>query len=574
MTGLGTSESSRPSAARPGVDWHGASGFPQLKRRFIKDPIWGNVELFEWEKELLNHFLINRLHSIVQNSGAFRVYPGLKYSRFCHTVGVLHVATEIFVNVVLNSDEAGLSQLRSEAVRADRICEPPAKEMLHQTMPRFIRCVPDYAVLLAFTRVGALLHDIGHLPYSHVFERALHGFLLKHSVRDVTATGPVDGEATLRGLKEWYADASTRGQKLHELLGERFSRLFAEEFSSEPGRSVVRGAVALLHEGDWPAAKSILVGPMDADRIDFVRRDTTFSGLQDTAVDSGRLFACYELSEYGDGPEHRWGVRPNRRGTSEGEKLIWERFQDYKYIISHHKVHFFDEVLERLIIRLLEDGSLDSFLSDLHGLIFAEHPSTLNDRVKTVMLLKSILLKFDDPWLDVSLREAYVRAAERHDDSSKLFVRLFEGLSEKRDFFKTAFKRDEDFYGTYREIYPEILRPALRQAVVMSLQTLKYRIEAETHEKFGRIVVVGDRASKAQHGLQDEETAAFFGVGELQDFLTRKMRQAALFNVWVDSPINSEVGDCKDLLKFVAERTMNYVEEAVLKQPRLPITND
>jgi hypothetical protein len=46
------------------------------KRRLIKDPVWGNLELFSWEGRLVNHFLFNRLHNIVQNSSAYKVYPG------------------------------------------------------------------------------------------------------------------------------------------------------------------------------------------------------------------------------------------------------------------------------------------------------------------------------------------------------------------------------------------------------------------------------------------------------------------------------------------------------------------
>src|SRR5260370_13421708 len=86
-----------------------------IKRRFIKDPIWGNIELLPWEATLLNHFLVNRLHHIIQNSCAYLVYPGLRYSRFVHSIGVMHVATQMFVNVLTNSDEIYLQKLLNES---------------------------------------------------------------------------------------------------------------------------------------------------------------------------------------------------------------------------------------------------------------------------------------------------------------------------------------------------------------------------------------------------------------------------------------------------------------------------
>ena len=72
------------------------------KRHFIADPIWGQIELFPWETKILNHFVFNRLHDVMQNSCAYKVYPGLKYSRFLHSIGVLHTATEIFTNCIIN----------------------------------------------------------------------------------------------------------------------------------------------------------------------------------------------------------------------------------------------------------------------------------------------------------------------------------------------------------------------------------------------------------------------------------------------------------------------------------------
>src|ERR1022692_2530631 len=70
------------------------------KRRHIKDPVWQSILVLGWEKILIDHPVFHRLNNILQNSSGFRVYPGLKVSRFLHSLGAMHVATKIFTNVL------------------------------------------------------------------------------------------------------------------------------------------------------------------------------------------------------------------------------------------------------------------------------------------------------------------------------------------------------------------------------------------------------------------------------------------------------------------------------------------
>ena len=73
--------------------------------KLVKDPLWGSIALLPWEQRITRHPAFTRLHSIVQNSSAYKVYPALKVSRFIHTLGVMQVVTRIFEETLSQSEE-------------------------------------------------------------------------------------------------------------------------------------------------------------------------------------------------------------------------------------------------------------------------------------------------------------------------------------------------------------------------------------------------------------------------------------------------------------------------------------
>ena len=105
----------------------------------IKDPVYGYVYLSESEKNLVDSFPMQRLHRLRQLAGAEYVYPGANHTRFEHSIGTMHLAHRL-------TDNPNLSQHLDEG----------EMEMIH---------------------CAALLHDVGHGPFSHVFEHLLEKFL-------------------------------------------------------------------------------------------------------------------------------------------------------------------------------------------------------------------------------------------------------------------------------------------------------------------------------------------------------------------------------------------------------------
>ena len=526
------------------------------KRRLIKDPVWGNIELFSWETDLINHFIFNRLHNIVQNSSGYRAYPALKYSRFLHTIGVTHVVTQLLINSLINSPKHLLDDFKKEADQATEKLGSIAEEVLAEITALY-PCAAEFASLLAVLRMTALLHDIGHLPYSHVFENALEGFLTANL--DGVFDFDIQTIAKRDKLKDALHPPSTSSDneptKAHEIIGLMLAGELATEVGSAISRALIHEAIRILRDDGYPIATTFIKGTIDADRIDFVRRDGAFSGLFDSAVDYDRLFKLYTLAEVSrkqsmpelPNPVRHIVARPSLRAISESEKLLWERFQDYKYIVVHHKVHLYDEIVENILVQMMAAGYLNSFLDNIYYLFRGNNQRSLSGKRQQVYFLLAILLEFDDPWIENCIRGLYKKAILLAEDADiKTYRPLFEAYVEDREKFKTLFKSDDEFWADCKTFAPRLLTLRINIAEIglssnkrayffRALYGAKYKLQKLLQEEMGFAVLIGPTDKKVNYGIKNDEWAQFYGVEDLTEFLKAKKHDTMLFNCWYDS---------------------------------------
>ena len=107
----------------------------------IRCPIHGFIGLNEWEKRVVDNPVFQRLRRIRQLAWTDHVYPSAMHSRFEHSLGVMHVATRLFDSIVSNSSEI-------------------LKSVYGYTDLGLLRDRQK-------VRLAALLHDVGHSPFSH-----------------------------------------------------------------------------------------------------------------------------------------------------------------------------------------------------------------------------------------------------------------------------------------------------------------------------------------------------------------------------------------------------------------------
>jgi putative nucleotidyltransferase with HDIG domain len=181
----------------------------------IRDPIHNFVVLPDGFVPLLNTRVLQRLRRIRQLAMADLVYPGALHTRFDHTLGVTHVAGQMAEQLEIKGDDLRLVQL------------------------------------------AALLHDIGHGPFSHVSESSLGRFADHGTLRE-----------------------DQKGEKIHELVTANIIEK-DEELRRALGAYSVENIVTLLGKGtDRRILKQVVSGPLDADKQDYLLRDSRFCGVQ------------------------------------------------------------------------------------------------------------------------------------------------------------------------------------------------------------------------------------------------------------------------------------------------------
>jgi len=225
----------------------------------IKDPVHGYVYVTPEEKTIIDSYPVQRLHRLRQLAGAEYVYPGANHTRFEHSVGVMYLAGMVAKN------------------------------------PNISQCVSeDEGKTL---RVAALLHDVGHGPFSHVFE-----FLLNKEL-----------DKTHEDLTTWIIQRS----ELKDLLGR----------AGYSAQDVGRLAVGKLQRPKKAFLDQIISSTVDVDKQDFIVRDTYHTGAEYGYIDIYRLI--HMLDVLGENLAVEVGA------LSALESLLIARIESFKSIYFH-----------------------------------------------------------------------------------------------------------------------------------------------------------------------------------------------------------------------------------------------
>ena len=295
-----------------------------MKLEILRDPLWNNIRVDELTLKLVDTDVFQRLRYVRQLGLAFLVYPGATHSRFEHALGAYHLARST-LSLLGERDGLGGADAEEQAI----------------------------------VRAAALLHDVGHYPFSHALEEI--GQLHHEDVaRPLITKGPVAA-----------------------ILSESIS-------PSAPER-----VLALIRGTSDSALQGLISGSLDLDKIEYLKRDAFMCGVPYGEIDVDRLINSMMLIDDPDTGRPVVGVR--EKGLSALESLLFAKYQMYRNVYWQHAVRSATAMYKRMVEDALRVGAIDSELLPsytdeglLHRLEHA-HPSELLDALRSRRLYKRAL---------------------------------------------------------------------------------------------------------------------------------------------------------------------------------------
>ena len=300
--------------------------------RQIYDNIYGYID---FEKDLFDTILKDpfflRLHNLKQMGLAYYVYPDALHSRYAHSLGVYSS-----VNRIIDAQKYFSNPLDIDKNDIIKI------------------------------KLSALLHDIGHLPLSHTIEAALADFEDYETKKDDQEPSPATQNLFFKDSKLQNNDnkdisLSFSKPKLHEKLGEFV--LNASNISTFlESRGISPFEIAAGFKGDiWNAQqnefesasfynkqiRNFLHSQLDADRIDYILRDSGFSGVKTGSFDIDKLLASIVYDTNAN-----YGI--DESSIRALEQFFIARFVAYTQIVGNKKVMAFEYMAKDLYLRLLK----------------------------------------------------------------------------------------------------------------------------------------------------------------------------------------------------------------------------
>ena len=258
----------------------------------IQDSIHGIIELSALETYVVDSLAFQRLLNVKQLGMAYAVFPGADYSRFAHCIGVCHQMGRWL-----------------------------------DTLHRFGKGIDEPKRRLY--RLAALLHDVGHYPFSHTLEHAVKAYY--------------EDLAEKAGILE--ADCFS-----HEDIGEQIVRADPELQTALVEIGLNRETLQnIFSNEDVTRLVPLLSSDLDADRVDYLRRTAHHTGLPYGLDDIQYLTTEIRLDNLG---------RPcwTERALHALDHLLLARFFDYQQIVFNKTVAGLELALARRIREMLSRG--------------------------------------------------------------------------------------------------------------------------------------------------------------------------------------------------------------------------
>lgn len=282
-------------------------------KKYVRDVIYGFIELDEQEQAIINHPIFQRLRRIKQLAFTDMVYPGACHTRFEHSLGVMQMATNMYDHIIDNSTSIIQSYLGSTDFDI-------AKK-------RFRKIV----------RIATLLHDIGHAPFSHAGEELMP----KRSDNKC-----YDHENYGVAAIKHYFKTLIEDTKLGHHVAIKVTDITALLDKNE---AAIYGNVEHLF------FRQIISSQIDADRADYLLRDSTHIGVSYGHYDMPRLINCLtvKMDKPSEGEQNGLVLAIDKKGQYVAESLVIARYQMFNQVYCHKVRRIYDYHITEAIKEVL-----------------------------------------------------------------------------------------------------------------------------------------------------------------------------------------------------------------------------
>jgi len=344
----------------------------------IRCPIHGTLPVTHREIKLIDHPSFQRLRNIKQLGFADLSFPGATHTRYSHSLGAMHVATRIF----------------------DRLF-PPGTERSRDThlpeLPERVR-----ARFRQTVRLAMLFHDLGHAPLSHTTE------LLMPAVGELGLGSFAGDDVTRRASHEDYTLKIVLDSSLGALIESQFNDsdgILAKDVAELIVGATWQEASARFRHGgvDYtPALRQIVSSECDADRMDYLQRDSFYSGVNYGKFDADWLIDNVTAVEVDR--QVYLGIRG--RAIFSFEDFLLSRYHMFATVYLHYTPVIFEKMLSKYF-ETCKDAGKSEF--DLPADI--EKYTALDDMDLIIALRRS-----KNPWARrIVERKPYILLDERNE---------------------------------------------------------------------------------------------------------------------------------------------------------------
>lgn len=481
----------------------------------IKDKIHDYITLTSIEYDILETDLFQRLRHISQSGFIFTVYPGNRISRFEHSLGCMYLCGLFIENMFINSSISSKPVLNTSSITIREKMleefvtqydsttdyeknkygsynknEDSLKQYIQKLLMKtktFTRTQVIEAVIWQAVRIAGLIHDIGHLPFSHDLE-----IIINKNINLLNLTtekkleyfryynGKYHEFATMNLLNsETLIKCFKNDKPLHNII----QKIFLSRNKYKNNDSIL---VRDYKKKDiFYTLAEIIDSDIDADRGDYLKRDGKSSGVEMGNYDLSRLVQNMELMM---NENNEFFIRPTQYASSIVEQFLMERYKIYQYVHYHQKSVFVNTLVSRIVSILLApeqyniniDTHIDPELLNYSNFIYTNKKEKVYKKPIDDLFIISTLRKV---YGELCYKEEYLGLNE---DECYLKIMIDITLNRSKNYIP-LWKKNED----YLELYKTKIKPILEgSAKKLSLNEIagKYLSDLTAIEELESII--------------------------------------------------------------------------------------